>query len=652
MAARAAVGAVVCTAVAAVAFAGWVATLPHAASVGVVGRLAYVVPVGGASVICALTGAVLAVLRPANIVGWLFLGEGATSAWQVGLAGYGGHGILVASWPGAEVALFLAGGLFVPGWLISITVLMALYPDGHLPAPWWRWPVAGATAGIVLLTLTSPFDPEVYTHLFDGLTPPVPLPDAVVDVLLKGVCLPLLVLSGVAIWIGTGLRLARALPPVRQQLALLVCVEGPQVVADLIGVLLLQATIAATIPVAVAVGVLRYRLMGIERVLRRGLVYGTLTAGVLVVFLAVTTLAGSALDRRPLPGVLAAAVVAVLLSPMRERLQRAADRLVYGARQDPLGAITRLGDEIAGSEELDLLSAALRVVVGAVRAPGATVMASGGRTLTSVGARPVAGQALPLSVGGRDVGTLTVALRAPNEPYDDTELRLLTALALQIAVLVRALELTEALEAERDRVVTATRVERDRLRHDLHDGLGPSLSGVGLGLQALSDALARGDTATCDRLLTRIRAEVGTSVGEIRRIIDGLRPTALDALGLIGAVREHARSVSPTVPVEVTAAALPRLVPEVETAAYRIVMEALTNTARHAGARRARVAIGVDGSALRVVITDDGRGFCGATPGVGLGSMRRRAEALHGTLTVTSSGAGTTVDATLPLDSG
>jgi signal transduction histidine kinase len=154
--------------------------------------------------------------------------------------------------------------------------------------------------------------------------------------------------------------------------------------------------------------------------------------------------------------------------------------------------------------------------------------------LAACGRHPGDGTAeiVPLRVGGRELGRLQVAARSPGEPYTDGDRRLLAALAPQVAVVVRALELAEALEAERDRVVTATRQERQRLRRDLHDGLGPSLSGVSLGLQALQDARTADDQATADQLLARIRAEVTTAVGEVRRILDDLRPAALDATRL------------------------------------------------------------------------------------------------------------------------
>lgn len=389
------------------------------------------------------------------------------------------------------------------------------------------------------------------------------------------------------------------------------------------------------VPVVVAVGVLRHRLLGIETVLRRSVVYGSLTGVVMTMYLAVTALAGSALDQSPLPGVLAAALVAVVLTPARARLQLAADRLVYGARRDPLGALARLGDQVAVAGEPDLLPTALHAVADAVRAPGAMVTAPDGRVLGSWGTAQSIGHTVALQVGGRDVGTLRVAHRDLADTYAEADVRLLAAMAAQVAVLVRALELTELLEAQRDRVVAATRAERDRLHHDLHDGLGPSLSGMALGLQAASHALATGDTAGCAPLLDRIRDEVATSVAEIRRIIDGLRPTILDTVKLGEAIHRHAATLSP----------------DMEATAYRVVTEALTNIVRHASAHRCGITLAPCGRSLRIAVRDDGLGIADGTPaGVGPASMRRRAQALGGTFAIETGPHGTTVTITLPLE--
>jgi signal transduction histidine kinase len=331
-------------------------------------------------------------------------------------------------------------------------------------------------------------------------------------------------------------------------------------------------------------------------------------------------------------------------------LQRAVDRLVYGERRDPLRAITRLGEQVMLVGEVQLLPAALGSIVAALRAPGASVIDLDGQTIARVGEDPGASATVvPLHFGGHRIGELRVASPGIGERYTDAQRRLLAAMASQVAVVVRALELTRELEEERDRVVTATRVERERLRRDLHDGLGPSLSGVGLGLQALADRVDGADDAVMV-LLDRLQAEIGSAVAEIRRIIDNLRPTALDALGLSAAIRKHADTVSTALPVEVHAEQIPPISSDIETSAYRITTEAITNAARHAAASRIRVTVATADGHLRIAVADDGVGVGDAIAGVGLTSMRRRAETLGGDLDVTSTAAGTTVTAILPME--
>jgi len=685
-----AVGAVL-SAVAAVAFAGWMMTLPRTETLTFApspfSAGSFVVAWGCLGLVWAVTGAVLIGLRPRNALGWLVLAVGVSQAWAVGLTAYGGDGLLAAapSWPA-----YVGPALYIPGWLIPSTLLLALYPDGRLPTPVWRWPVIAAGVAIVLLTTCIPFPvvgheqahgwamvPTFPGRLGDVLLPNTPMYDTHQFVLsdpqatspvapswwwvwtsLGGwVFKPLLALSLLAIWVGTVLRMLRARPPRRQQLAWLVCVVMPFLAASLVAPVKLANTLVflslLLVPLAVAVGVLRYRLLGIETVLRRGLVYGTFTAAVVAVYLLVAAVAGAAFDRRSLPsaGVVAAALVAVGLAPARDRLQRAVDRLVYGERRDPLRAVTLLGQRVAVTGELDLLPGALASVMAAVHAPGAAVAAPDGRIVERVGAAAAgAGTAvLPLWYGGAHVGELRVAARRPGETYSGTEARLLAALALQVAVVVRAFELTEALETERDRVLAAVTTERGRLRADLHDGLGPSLSGVGLGLQALADRLSEQDTAA-RALLCRIREEVTLALADVRRIIDGLRPTALDTMALPDAIRRHAETISATLPILVSAADLPLLPPQVETAAYRITTEAISNAARHAHAGRVQVTLTAPNGSLQISVADDGHGVGNAAAGVGLTSMRRRAETLGGTLRIASGPTGTTVAATLPLE--
>jgi signal transduction histidine kinase len=473
-----AVWSAVLSSVVASGFAGWVATLPSpvdSMASFALAQLVFAVRGGAAWVI---TGAGLLAVRPRNVLGWLILGVGWCWTWSQGLLAYAKYSALHPwqVWVGATLAHAVGVALAVVASAVPATLLLAFYPDGRLPGRRWRWLVAGAATAVLLDSVL--FGWVVWTH---HLLLSLQWWDAF-----------LLVPWTFAIGAGTVIRLVRARPPQRQQLAWLVCAVMPLSAAGaampwlnlgsaLLGFYLLVGLPVFLVPVAVAVGVLRYRLLGIETVLRRGLVYATLTVLVFTMYLAVSALASRVLEGGPLPGVVAAAVVAIGLSPARDRLQRAADRLIYGERRDPLRAVTRLGQRVATTVELDLLPAALTSITDAVRAPGADITAPDGRILGAIGAsvqaEPMLNMAVPLEYGGRRVGTLRVACPRAGEVYTGAEARLLSALAPQVAVIVRAIELTEALQAERDRVLTATTTERDRLRRDLHDGLGPSLSG-------------------------------------------------------------------------------------------------------------------------------------------------------------------------------
>jgi signal transduction histidine kinase len=549
------------------------------------------------------------------------------------------------AWPLAPWVAQATSMVWLPSVVLPATVLVALYPAGRLPASWWRWPVAAVSAGLVVLTLVTGLTQSAYDDIASGPAP--------VDLSQRGWVAVAVVAGGavlggaVTTWVATVVRLVHARPPERQQLAWLLCVVLPLMVL----VFLVPAPewvfvlLSMMVPGSILVGVVRYRLLGI--VVSRALAYAALTAAVVVLYLAVAAVAAAALGRTlsPVSGAVAAALLAVALGPARTRLQAAADRFVYGRRRDPVTAVTELGDRVADADEADLLPAVLDTVTAALRAPAARVVPPGASAdRGEIG--------VPLRVGGRDVGTLTVAERHPGEEFTAGDRRLLAALAPQVAVVVRALELTRSLERERDRVLTATHTERDRIRRDLHDGLGPSLAGISLGVQAVQVHLGeRGDP-----LLARLRDEVDAAVGEVRRILDGLRPAPLDDVGFVAAVRRHADALAPAVPVRVDAEELPPLPAEVETAAYRIAQEALANVARHSGARSAEVGLRSRDGRLEVAVVDDGSGFApdaddDARPtGVGLDSMRSRARAVGGELTVTSGPGGTRVVAGLPLE--
>ena len=603
-----------------------------------------------------LAGAVIAWLRPRNAIGWLLIGVGSCQVLQLLAAGYGSMGVFAASpnWPLASWSAWISSGLWIPGLVPLVTVLVALYPDGRLPGPRWRLPVAAACTGITLLTVLALSSQDAYDDVAPGPSPAAwPGDPAVAGWAFVVVTLVLLVGGTVAIWVMSAIRLAHLSWPQRPQLAWLLVVG---ITMSVMAFLPLPAWVGGVsfmlVPIAIGIGIFRYGLLGIASVLRRALLYGSLTAIVLALYMLVAAITGSTVNENPIPAVITAALLAVGLNPVRERLQRVVDRLVYGERRDPVLALSHVGQAVAASNEQDLLEAVLVTVAAAVRSPGVAVVDPDGRVLGETGVL-ARGATIPLTVSGEKVGTLHVTDRTPDSTFGTADGRLLDLFAQQVAVVVHALQLAAALQAESDRVVAATASERDRLRRDLHDGLGPSLTGVGLGLVAAHDALDADDREGALRLVDRVRTEIVASVAEVRRIIDDLRPASLEEAGLANALRRQA--VAAGVPVTIEMGGLPPLRRDVETAAFRIASEALANVGKHAQATRARVDVRTDEGDLVVTVTDDGRGLpipLGGAHGrgVGLASMRQRAEVIGGQVRIASDSHGTTVTAALPME--
>ena len=226
---------------------------------------------------------------------------------------------------------------------------------------------------------------------------------------------------------------------------------------------------------------------------------------------------------------------------------------------------------------------------------------------------------------------------------------MLRDVADHVASAVAAVALAEEAQLSRQRLVNALEEDRRRIRRDLHDHLGPVLSGITLQLDALRRISAGHAEAT--ELVGTIRGEVADAVVEVRRLVHDLRPPVLDELGLVDALRHRAELLAAEVAVTVSAEQLPALPAAVEVAAYRIATEALTNTLRHARAASVEVCFGVVGRHLVVEIVDDGHGIdADAEPGVGLASMRERVAELGGTIMITGAvgDVGTRIRAELP----
>jgi two-component system, NarL family, sensor kinase len=277
----------------------------------------------------------------------------------------------------------------------------------------------------------------------------------------------------------------------------------------------------------------------------------------------------------------------------------------------------------------------------------------------SVGVRQRVPVTVDLVVGEASLGRLSLETDESRDPFGPGDRRLLEDVGAQVGTLVQAVAMSSELQRSRQRLVMAQEEERRRLRRDLHDGLGPSLATIAMRLESTRD-LVRDDpdeaAAAIDRLADLAREEIA----EVRRLVDGLRPPALDQLGLVTALRQRAEEGTVTARsgrhrlhwrVEADGELDP-LPAAVEVAAYRIVLEAVTNAIRHSNAENCIVRLRREDGTLVVVVRDDGTGLVAAPRlGVGLTSMRERAEELGGSCTVTSGeGAGTVVEARLPVD--
>ncbi len=216
-----------------------------------------------------------------------------------------------------------------------------------------------------------------------------------------------------------------------------------------------------------------------------------------------------------------------------------------------------------------------------------------------------------------------------------------------MAVAVHATVLTAAVQRSREQIVAAREEERRRLRRDLHDGLGPALTGISFQADAAGNVLAS-DPIRAAALLATLRAAAGEAIDDVRRLVYALRPPALDELGLVGALQRHAEQIGDGVTVHAPSA-LPTLTAAVEVAAYRVGVEALTNAVRHSGARRVELQVDAADGELVLTVCDDGRPSAPWTAGVGLASMRERATELGGSVQAGPGTAGGRVALRLPL---
>jgi signal transduction histidine kinase len=354
---------------------------------------------------------------------------------------------------------------------------------------------------------------------------------------------------------------------------------------------------------------------------------------------------------------LATGFVAVLFQPLRERLQKFVNRLMYGEREEPYKLFSKLNARIESAVEPEkVLPTVLETITQALKLPYASVVLyrDGESEIVSQQGSPfLTPVVFPLVHQGETFGELRLEPRAASEPFTPHELELLKTISQQVSIAAYAVRQTLDLRRSRERLITLREAERLRIRRDLHDGLGPTL--VGLNLQAgLLQRLIRQDPRSAAEVVSEFREELKHAINEIRQIVHDLRPPSLDQLGLKGALEQLAEGLrsnvegSPDIHTDIPT--LPELSAALEVALYRITQEALTNAIKHANAKTITVMIRLE-SDLELLVRDDGQGLPEHyRAGLGLRSMRERAEELGGSLQLSSNAQqGTEIKATLPL---
>ena len=405
---------------------------------------------------------------------------------------------------------------------------------------------------------------------------------------------------------------------------------------------------AATIGPAMVIGVRRPGLTDIRSLVVSAVVFAVVALSYLSVFIGIAATFGPLGIGDP-PAALYASVglgLAAGYQPLRVVLRGLIDELLFGQRPDPLVAATTVADRVGDDPLL-----ALRAIREALLLPYASI-STDGIELAASGTAVTETRRLPLLRDGKIVGEVVVGLRPGELKLSAADEQVLRIVGPLLAQTLRARALALDLKESRTAAIAAIEEERRRLRRDLHDGLGPTLSGIAHTAAAARNTMTTDPTAA-DALLQGLRSDAAAAVGEIRRLVYNMRPPALDELGLVAALRQQVSAIrTPTgspMHVFVEADELPALRASVEVAAFRIATEAVTNSARHSGTDQVWLQIRHEHDHLEISVRDEGSPGAAWVPGVGLSSMRERAAEIGGSVDIASNGSGSRVQALLPL---
>jgi signal transduction histidine kinase len=664
------------------------------------------IPVAVIAVSFGFVGALVASRQPRNLTGWLFL----FVAVAIGLGGVADEYALYAllthrgSLPGGVWAVWLTSWeqdlLFPAG---AIALLMLVLPDGRLLSRRWRWVAWPAVILSVLGVLGGMF---AAGPLATG-TPNFPTPQNPLGVGANGPIGAAINLFGAA-WLpgfivfalaaaAPLVRLRRSRGDEREQLkwiAYAVVVSGTAVVLAALGNLFvahfpswpgavaLGLGFGVALPAAAGVAIFKYRLYDVDIVISRTLVYGSLAVFITAVYVGIAVGIGSLVGSGGKPNlalsILATAIVAMGFQPVRERVQRIANRLVFGKRATPYEVLSEFSGRVAETYAADeVLPRMARVLQQGTGADSATVWLRGNAELRpaatypeglavheplsmrngTLPALPGATRAVEVRHQGDLLGALSVSKRR-GEALTPIEQKLVDDLAHQAGLVLKNVGLSadlrgrlDELRASRQRLVSAQDVERRRLERNLHDGAQQHLVALKVKL-GLAEMLLGRDPAKAAAILEQLKGDADEALETLRDLARGIYPPLLADRGLVVALESQARKA--TVPVRVESAGVARYAQDIEATVYFCVLEALQNVQKYAGASEVvvRLRASTDLATLTFEVEDDGTGFETATArkGAGLTNMNDRVDALGGKVQVISHpGAGTRVSGELPV---
>jgi signal transduction histidine kinase len=639
-----------------------------------------------AFMVMAVVGSFIASRQPRNAVGWIFtavalLGAMSVFAWEYAFY------VLVrspGSLPGGMAAVWITEWPWALVLTLPFTFFLMLFPDGRLPSRRWR-PFAWMTAAFIgFVTVVFAIAPVFHRQLgvgnplgVEGAQPLVAFVDGPgfigLFVLLFGSLASLVIR-----YRGSDRSRRQQIKWVAYAAAVAAGAFSLSSLSDLLGIRsawfssVLPIIAFVSIPIAVGVAILRFRLFDIDVVIRRTLVVGILAAFVTALYVGIVVGIGALVGSRGnlLLSILATALIALVFQPARDWARRFTNRLVYGKRATPYEVMSDFAERAGGTYSIDeVLPRMAEIVASGTGARAAAVWLRDGPELQRGATFPIVDNSWPTAVpvGSEDVtvpgadatvpvrhrdetlGAISV-LMPPAEPLTPTHQKLLADVASQAGLLLRNVRLIEDLRASRQRLVAAQDEERRRLERNIHDGAQQQLVALAVKLR-LVEGLTAKDPEKAATLAAQAKAEIQDALDNLRDLARGIYPPLLADQGLAAALEAQARKAA--VPVTVEPDGIGRYPQEVEAGAYFCVLEALQNVAKYAEASRVRVSLRAANGSLVFEVSDDGKGFDPArTPaGSGLTNMRDRLEALGGSVDVSSKpGEGTTVRGKIPVE--